>query len=295
MNRFGRSRMNYYRDGEKPELSCEILDLIDKYLSITPYITQSGKTERKICTPTLWHSDLHLNNIFIDPASNLITSIIDWQSTRIAPLVLQAKIPRMFRHVHPLKPGWLMPVKASNHENLDPKEKLKADKLYESALCQKYYEVITAKRNPLRYSALRHNETLKAPFCVPLRTVCGAWKNRKLWKLRSSLVSIRENWQEIETAAVKCPNHFTEEELKLHEEEIDNLDHIEQMMEGFQKAGILPPDGRVDPEDFEYMQNMNHVQREQYLSMAADEAERKAMEYIWPYQDWPGSSDGFDI
>lgn len=279
--------MNYYRDGEKPELPCEILDLIDKYLSITAYMTESSKAERDIYTPTLWHSDLHLNNIFVDPTTNVITSIIDWQSTQIAPLVLQAKIPRMVRHIHALEPGWILPEKASNYENLDPKDKLKADKLHESALCQKYYEVLSAKRNPLHYSALCHNDTMEIPFCQPLRAVCGAWKNRQVFKLRSNLISIRENWQQIGTAEEMCPIHFTEDELKLHEEELSNIDYIEQMMEGFQEAGILPADGRVDPEDFDYLQNMNHLQREQYLSMAVDEPERKVMEKIWPYQDWP--------
>lgn len=284
---FGRPRMNYYRDDHQPELPCDMLDLIDKFLSITPYITESSKTKRNICTPTLWHSDLNLNNIFIDPASNFITSVIDWQSTQAAPLILQAKIPRMVEHIHALEPGWILPEKPSNYENLDPKEKLKTDKLHESALCQKYYEVLTAKRNPLHYSALRHNDTMDTPLCRPLRAVCGAWKNRQVFKLRSNLVSIRENWQQIGTALEKCPIHFTEEELKLHEEELGNIDYIEQMMEGFQEAGILPADGRVDPEDFDYLQNMNHLQREQYLSMAGDETERKAMEKIWPYQDWP--------
>lgn len=279
--------MNYYRDSDKPELPCELLDLIDKYSSVTSYITEPGKTDRNICTPTLWHSDLHLNNIFIDPASNEITSIIDWQSTQIAPLVLQAKIPRFTRHIDTLEPGWILPEKPSNYEKLDPKGKVKADKLHESALCQKHYEVLTAKRNPSHYSALRHNDTMKLPLCLPLRSVCGAWKNRHVFKLRSNIVSIWENWQQLGTAVEKCPVHFTEDELKLHEEELGNIDYIEQMMEGFQDEGILPADGRVDPEDFDHLQNVNHLQREQYLSMAVDETERKAMEKIWPYQDWP--------
>ena len=47
----------------------------------------------------------------------------------------------------------------------------------------------------------------------------------------------------------RCPIHFTENELKLHEEELGDIDYIEQMMEVFQDEGILPADGRVDPED----------------------------------------------
>lgn len=56
---------------------------------------------------------------------------------QIAPLV-QAKIPQFIRHINTLEPGWILPEKPRNYETLDPKGKGKADKLHESALCQKY-------------------------------------------------------------------------------------------------------------------------------------------------------------
>ncbi|OKL61386.1 hypothetical protein UA08_03838 [Talaromyces atroroseus] len=62
--------------------------------------------------------------------------------------------------------GWVMPEKPDDYEALTKEDKLKADRLYESALCHKYYEVLTAKRNPQHYAALKkekesHNEEIE--------------------------------------------------------------------------------------------------------------------------------------
>jgi hypothetical protein len=51
-------------------------------------------------------------------------------------------------------------------------------------------------------------------------------------------------------------------------------------MEGFQNEGILPADGRVDPEDFEAPRIVNHIQKETYLTLADNEDERIAREEL---------------
>ena len=279
--------MNYFRNDDEPELPSEMLDLIDKYLLVTPWSSGSAEVVRDLHTSFLWHPDLHLNNVFIDPKTNVITDIIDWQCSQVAALVLQARIPRMFRHVEPLQPGLILPERANDYEILESEAKQAADNLHESALCQKYYEVLTAKRNPSHYAAIMHNHERKAPFIEPLRIICGSWKNREIYKLRSALIRITECWDELETGLSQCPIAFTEEQVKQHDEELENIDYIESIMEAFQDGGILPADGKVDPEDFEDLTKLNQVQKERYLSLAKDVHDRVAMERTWPRQDWP--------
>lgn len=278
--------MNYFRDDE-PQLPSEMLDLIDKYLLVTPWSSGSAEVVKDLHTSVLWHPDLHLNNVFIDPETNVITDIIDWQCSQVAPLVLQGRIPRMFRHVDPLQPGLILPERTNGYDSLDSEAKQAADKLYESALCQKYYEVLTAKGNPSHYAAIMHNIERKAPCIEPLQVVCGSWKNREIYKLRSALIRIAESWDGLGTGLAQCPIAFTEEEVKQHDEELENLVYIESITEAFQDEGILPADGRVDPEDFEDLTQLNQVQKERYLSLANDEHEHAIMEKTWPWQDWP--------
>ncbi|KAL4756226.1 uncharacterized protein BDW70DRAFT_164694 [Aspergillus foveolatus] len=48
----------------------------------------------KFTRPTLWHTDLHMGNIFVAPKNNSqITALIDVQSLSILPLFLQARWP----------------------------------------------------------------------------------------------------------------------------------------------------------------------------------------------------------
>ena len=61
-------------------------------------------------------------------------------------------------------------------------------------------------------------------------------------------------------------------------------------MEAFDKDGILPADGRVDPEAFDSFQEANRAQKETYVSLADDDEERHLMGETWPWQDWPERS-----
>lgn len=97
-------RMNHYRSNTDPEMPSEYIDLIEKYLRVVPHLTQydydAGSAD--LLQPTVWHSDLHLNNVYVGLNTGTMTDIIDWQHTTVAPLILQARVPRMAQHPNPL-------------------------------------------------------------------------------------------------------------------------------------------------------------------------------------------------
>jgi hypothetical protein len=45
-----------------------------------------------LAQPVLWHEDLHLGNIFVDP-KDMISGIINWQDTHCLPLFFQVEVP----------------------------------------------------------------------------------------------------------------------------------------------------------------------------------------------------------
>ncbi|KAH0551208.1 hypothetical protein GP486_007471 [Trichoglossum hirsutum] len=284
---FARPRMNYYRSKDTAEMPTEYLDLIEKYLALAPCLSASQANWDDLSKPTLWHHDFHLNNIYVDLSTNTIADIIDWQSVSVAPLLLQARIPRMVRHFQPLPLGWVMPERPADYSQLDEKRKLKVDKNYESALCQKYYEIITAKRNPRHYSAITHNDGWKAPHIEPLKVISGAWSSGEVFRLRSSLMAACEHWQELQTEPNECPITFSKEDKDLHNEETENRGYVEELMEEFQVSGILPADGIVEPEDYETLQTTNLEQKKKFMSLAENESQKAWMNKIWPYQDDP--------
>ena len=138
----------------------------------------------------------------------------------------------MARHITPLPLRWVVPEKPECYETLSEKDKLTADRLYESALCHKYYEVCTAKKNPRHCAAISHNGTWKSPLILPMKSISGAWSSREVFRLRSSLMDVVDHWAEIQPAA-DCPISFTREERNLHNEEMENRDYIEGLMEKF--------------------------------------------------------------
>ena len=232
--------MNNYLSEDKPEMPSKYLDLIEKYLLVAPYIARPQGGVDEILKPVLWHRDLHLNNIYIDLSTNKISDTIDWQGVSVAPLVSQSRVPRMFRHFGPLPLGQLLPDKPEDYNHLGAKDKLRADGIYESALCQRYYEIITFNRNPRHHLALTHNDNWTAPYIDPIQIVSGAWMSREACRLRSCLMAVIEHWHELGPQGTKCPIAFDDEEKALHNEEIENRGYVEQLVEEYQRNGILP-------------------------------------------------------
>lgn len=64
---------------------------LQSYLAIVQYLLP---TDRIIEYPSLWHPDLQLENIFVDPKNlTKVVGIIDWQAVEVAPLFAQVRRP----------------------------------------------------------------------------------------------------------------------------------------------------------------------------------------------------------
>ncbi|RDL36868.1 uncharacterized protein BP5553_06220 [Venustampulla echinocandica] len=73
----GCQRMNYARVPRGLEDPRDMLELLDRYEKLALAMISPSVPE-DLNASTLWHPDLHLQNIFIDPATMKITSVIDW-------------------------------------------------------------------------------------------------------------------------------------------------------------------------------------------------------------------------
>lgn len=90
--------------------------LLEQFLSIVPFILPK---DQFISYPTLWHTDLHRDNIFVDPTNpSNITSIIDWQSTSAKPFFMQARFPSILDCDWPYPLGAVVPRLAENYDDL---------------------------------------------------------------------------------------------------------------------------------------------------------------------------------
>lgn len=273
--------MNYFWSLEDPEPPSHALELLAKYKRVASDFV-SPKNESATAN-ILWHPDLHLDNVFVDPASYEITSIVDWQSAMAAPLFYQSGIHRAFRHYKSIREGWVVPEKPENFDALPPDEQKRVDQDLESETIHKYYELQTLKRAP------QHWEYLRRPFVPVLRKpvwlVTGVWENGDLFFLRDSLITLFSRWNEIFGENTQCPITFSAEELERHAREEENVNGVGKMLSLFQDEGVLPSDGMVQPEDYQTAVENCRKYKHIFLNAAQNQYERDLYSKIWPYQD----------
>jgi Phosphotransferase enzyme family len=275
-------RMNYHRSMEEPESPSEFLALLARYMDVSRHLVPPS-IDGEIHANTLWHPDLHLDNVFVDPDSRKITRIVDWQSAAVAPIFLHCGVPKLFRHRKPVSDDWAVPDKPQNYDRLTDEEKKEADYELESEICHKYYRYQTYKKNPRHWAALTQDH-------IPIRTksvwlVTGAWQNRDVFFLRQSLIDLAKRWRELEPNAGPCPISFTERELELHANEDENMTGVGELLKTLRDEGMLPADGMVDPADYTKAREICQKYKRIFVGLANGEEQRRLFSKIWPYQE----------
>jgi Phosphotransferase enzyme family len=276
-------RMNYYRSSQDHELPNDGISLLAQYLDVAPYLVPS-QTDEAALSNVLWHPDLHLDNVFVDPNTCKITCIIDWQSACVAPLFYQSEVPRMFRHHLPVREGRIIPERPEIFDSFSQGEQKNIDDDLEGEIIHKYYQAQVYKRAPRHWAVLQQTMT---PFIrKPVWLVSGVWEHRALFFLRKSLIWLAAHWDEIHPDDQPfCPIKFTKEELELYSREEENVDGVGHMLSLFRDQGILPVDGKIDPEDYDIASGNCRKFKEIFVGLAQDEAERELFTKVWPYQE----------
>lgn len=277
-----RSRMNYHQSSTEPESPEELLTLLDQYLGLAPAMVPPRGLEDTY-SPTLWHPDLHLDNVFVDLGSQQITRIIDWQSAAIIPFFYQCGIPRMFKNPGGVPNDLKMPELPDNYDTLDQNEKEKVDSARNSEICHKYYIVETMDHNP------RHWDTLQLENIhvrtEPAHLVVNVWEDQDVFFLRRALLSIAEQWQELCPDSGPCPVAFSDQEIKIHAAEEESRSNVAEILRMFQDKWGLPVDGMVNPGTFKETRDAVAEMRDLFLTGADNDAERELFSKIWPYRD----------
>ncbi|KAL3485358.1 hypothetical protein BJX62DRAFT_243005 [Aspergillus germanicus] len=160
----------------------------------------------------LWHTDLDAANIFIDPETNKISSIIDWQGISAAPLITQARHPKLvdYNGEHILE-------KPPSYDDLEPDEKRRVrDKWIQSIILYSYEQTL-AKEVPLLYRLCSFPDV--RTICETISFASNTWDDDDgIVPFRETLIPIEKYWGEL-GIDIPCPYHFTENELRVHREE----------------------------------------------------------------------------
>ncbi|KZF23034.1 phosphotransferase family protein [Xylona heveae TC161] len=203
------------------------LSLLQKYLEAAPFLLPDDPA---IVAPHIWHTDLHSANIFVDQGH--ICSVIDWQGTWAAPLILCARHARLVDYQ-----GEIILKAPANFNDLEPDEKNKIRRQMSSSIILYLYEKQIAKEAPLLNKALRfsHGRTR----CDPIHFVGDTWDD-DIFPLRESLIRVERYWDEL-GFDFPCPIHFTEDEVCAHAKDGEGWNDVQDFWSSV--AGIVSRDG----------------------------------------------------
>jgi hypothetical protein len=222
---------------------CHI-QLLEKYLKILPQVIPS---DGDLYRPTIWHSDLHFGNVFVE--NNKIASLIDWQGCMSLPLFLTCKIPKFLRFSGPLLFD-LPPAAGLTAE--EKKEKLLR---YQLTQLQSFY---ASKFKGLDSSIFR---ALSYPHAIVRQQLIdfagSTWEDEGLFFFREMLHQACRDWGEITNQTQdRCPITFSSEELSSHVAERKVWCDYKELFDSLD----IPTDGWVHSEDFKFkaetMQNL---------------------------------------
>lgn len=132
------------------------IGLLERYLTALPYLLD---IKEDLLAPYLWHDDLHAANIFVDKGK--ITSIIDWQNTIAAPLLLQGTPPSLINYLGPE-----INNRPENFDELDDDQKANIKQQLSKSKLFQLYCIYTRETNPLlsEIYGLDHGKTRRMPI-----------------------------------------------------------------------------------------------------------------------------------
>lgn len=247
--------MNFHRSLERPETPEDYVSLLNRYLTIVPYITTMEQQNR------LAHPDLHLDNIFVDPESSQITCFIDWQRTSISPILLQRSFPQMLE----ITPG----------RTVEATEK-------ERKLQQYYFD--TVNKMGLSRREEQSNPCTRAIIDL-ISAVPGCWEQQNLFSLRNALIAVIARWEDIVgNKNIPCPISFTKEELLQHQSEMELIEGISTIVHQLQDEGLIPLGGLVRPSYYERASILNDHFKREFIALAESERDKELHAKVWPYQ-----------
>jgi hypothetical protein len=277
-------RMNYYRSNRNRQLPEDGIALLEKYLDVSSHLVPPP-ADKSSSANVLWHPDLHLDNIFVDPDTCQITRIVDWQSAYVAPLFYQSGVPRMCRHPGPVREGWVVPERPENFESLSEDEQKRIDAELESETIHKYYEAQVYKRAPLHWAVLQQPSI---PIIrKPVWLVSGVWENHDLFFLRESLMTLAAHWDEF-FPSIPCPIAFSTDDIAIQSKEQENINGVGHMLTLFRDQAVLPVDGMVAPEDYDLARENSRKFKDIFVGLAKDDDEKELFRNLWPYQESGG-------
>lgn len=233
-----------------------------------------------VSAPTLWHSDLHLGNIYVsDQDPTQIVSLIDWQGVVISPILCQVRFPPFLTVDQGYQIGNQVPRLPENIDEMPEEDRQFALFQHEQRLMAKIYEGNLGLTHKNAYRALQLPSFFRELFIR-----CGEVSTEGVAPLRECLIHISEVWEEAGFLG-PCPISFSSQELKRHACEFEEYETYHRIREGAQEFLGTDSEGWFSPmENFDEKKQLNRKLRQQIIDDCAEYGKTQdEIRAMWPF------------
>ena len=252
------------------EVTADLMKLLD-----------SNKLLREACQPTLWHTDLHMGNIFVAPHEcSTIVSLIDFQSTSVLPAFLQAQWPIFLRppQNYDYVKGIFHPTLPKDFDQLDEEGKRLALREWSQVKLAKAYEVSTLLENKAAHNALNVPRVFRELF-----TRCGEVSEMDIIPLRACLIEIFQSWSSLGFPN-QCPYSFSQEEIDTHERQFAEYQAWHEVRALAEECLDTDAEGWIAPQlDIHEKRRQNQELKALYIEKVTGERSAEEAKAMWPF------------
>lgn len=241
----------------------------------------SNQLLRAGCQPTLWHTDLHLGNIFVDPGDcSRIVSLIDFQSTSVLPAFLQAQWPVFLRppRNYDYVKGISHPKLPDNFDELDEDNRMLSIREWSQAKLAKAYEVSTYLEDRIAHNAMNVPRVFRELFIR-----FGEVPEDGMVLLRACLIEIFQNWLNLGFSG-QCPLSFGTEEIEAHNRQYAEYRTWHEARALAEECLDTDAEGWIAPQlDIIEKRQHNEELKALYVERMASEMSAEQARAMWPF------------
>lgn len=240
-------------------------------------------TDQSVISSHLWHSDLHVANIFVSPSNPTeIVGFIDWQSTELAPLYNHARQPYIIDYGGPPVHGLERPSLAENMAQLDMAEQKKAQALFlKQSLCA-LYRTLVHQQNPPLYRALEFQQTPSFSLLLLARNLIVDGEATYV----AQVAELEATWDTLPGVCnAAYPFVFSAEQRAEMEADVEGVVRGMDLMRGIQDAlgELYPEQGIVRLEQYaETLDALGQMREKVIEHLELDEQEKEIGRAEWP-------------
>lgn len=264
----------------------KMLTALQNFLRLIPFMLP---TDSSISVPFLWHGDLHMRNIFVNPEKPWqILSIIDWQQNALHPLFENSGQPSLLDYEGPPVEGLEKPTLPENFQDMSPDEQEETRTLYHDRVLSALYRWLINRQIPLLYKAMEYRDT--TPFAILHLSEMIIRGFERTYQL--AVTDIRDEWPTIpgvQAAGIpEFPIHFSKDEIRSIEEDAKGVSLAVDLMKKlkYSLSDLMMDHFEVRKEHYDAVKAILAKFKGDIMDqLGCSEEERRLWDKTWPFDE----------